>query len=184
MMTRRLVVPPIGLALAAAPAEAQQVGTATAGNPLSESTPPGGGTAPLVVGPTFDQAHPFADAVAPRLAATNPDRLTTEFLKQKREGRLFVDVNRNAYAQTAVAPYAVRARRGAPIALPIEWTDAANESLTPDGFTIRNVWDLLADRGDPWAGMEAARRPLPDLTESEKPNRSGRRKGAPRQGGS
>ena len=139
---------------------------------------------PITVGPSFEQAHLFADAMGQRLAATNPARLTTEFLKQKRDGRLFVDVNRNAYAQTAVAPYAVRARRGAPIALPIEWTDAASASLTPDGFTIRNIWDVLANREDPWAGMEAARRPLPDLTESEKPNRSGRRKGAPRQGGS
>ncbi len=139
---------------------------------------------PIVIGPSFEQAHLFADAIGQRLAATNPDRLTTEFLKQKREGRLFVDVNRNAYAQTAVAPYAVRARRGAPIALPIEWADAASASLTPDGFTIRNIWDLLAGREDPWAGMEAARRRLPDLTESEQPNRSGRRKGAPRLGGS
>src|SRR5580692_3871033 len=50
MKTSRLIVPLLGLALAAAPAVAQQVGTATAVNPLSESTPPGGSTAPLVVG--------------------------------------------------------------------------------------------------------------------------------------
>jgi hypothetical protein len=46
----RFIVPLIGVALAAAPAAAQQVGTATAVNPQSESTPPGGTTAPLVVG--------------------------------------------------------------------------------------------------------------------------------------
>ena len=50
MKTSQLIVPLLGLAFAAAPAVAQQVGTATAVNPLSESTPPGGSTAPLVVG--------------------------------------------------------------------------------------------------------------------------------------
>src|ERR1700686_2100441 len=48
--SNRFIVPLIGVVLAAAPVAAQQVGTATAVNPLSESTPPGGATAPLIVG--------------------------------------------------------------------------------------------------------------------------------------
>src|SRR5438132_13399794 len=55
---------------------------------------------PITVGSGFEDAHLFADHVAQRLAAHDPDHLTTEFMKQKREGRLFIDVNRNAYAQT------------------------------------------------------------------------------------
>ncbi len=129
----------------------------------------------------FEEAHIFADYVAQRLAASDPDQLTTEFIKQKREGRLFIDVNRNAYAQTAVAPYSVRARRAAPIALPIAWSDVEREMLRPDGITIRNLWDWLRDRDDPWKQMERSHRPLPDLTESDKPNRSGRRRGLTRQ---
>jgi bifunctional non-homologous end joining protein LigD len=136
---------------------------------------------PIAVGPGFEETHLFADQVAQRLAAGDPDHLTTEFIKQKREGRLFLDVNRNAYAQTVVAPYAVRARRAAPIAMPIAWSNVQQDSLRPDGVTIRNVWDWLRDRDDPWARLEGSRRALPSLTESEKPDRSGRRRGVSRQ---
>jgi bifunctional non-homologous end joining protein LigD len=133
--------------------------------------------APLTVRPTFEEVHLFADAIAQRLAAADPDHLTTEFTKQKREGRLFLDVNRNAYAQTAVAPYAVRARAGAPIAVPITWSDVENGGLRPDGVGIRNISKWLKGRDDPWKAMERSAKPLPPLKESETPDRSGRRKG-------
>ena len=135
---------------------------------------------PIAVSPGFEEVHLFADAMAQRLAATAPERLTTEFIKEKRAGRLFLDVNRNAYAQTVVAPYAVRARRTAPIAVPIAWSDVERDDLRPDGVTIRTVWDRLRGREDPWREMEGARRPLPALRESDGPNRSGRRRGKAR----
>ncbi len=136
--------------------------------------------APIIVGPTFEEVHLFADAVAQRLAAADADHLTTEFIKQKREGRLFLDVNRNAYAQTAVAPYAVRARAGAPIAMPIPWSDVQSDGLRPDGVGIRNVAEWLRGRDDPWRSMKRSQKPLPALKASEKPDRSGRRKGVSR----
>ena len=132
---------------------------------------------PIKVGPSFEEAHLFADYVSQQLAASDPQHLTTEFIKEKREGRLFLDVNRNAYAQTVVAPYAVRARAGAPIALPVAWSAVERDDLRPDGITIRTAWDWFDGHDDPWAEMEAARRPLPKLTDSERPDRSGRRKG-------
>jgi bifunctional non-homologous end joining protein LigD len=135
---------------------------------------------PITVGPGFEEAHLFADHVAQRLAATDPDHLTTEFMKQKREGRLFIDVNRNAYAQTAAAPYAVRARRTAPIAVPIAWPDVESNGLRPDGVTIRNIWEWLRDREDPWKQMESSARPLPAIGDALKPDRSGRRRGTAR----
>ena len=133
--------------------------------------------APITVGPTFEEVHLFADGVAQRLAASDPDHLTTEFTKQKREGRLFLDVNRNAYAQTAVAPYAVRAKRGAPIAVPVPWSDVESDALRPDGVGIRNISEWLRGRDDPWKSMERSSKPLPAFKESEVPDRSGRRKG-------
>ena len=138
---------------------------------------------PITVGLTFEEAHLFADSVGQRLAASDPDHLTTEFIKQSRQGRLFIDINRNAYAQTAVAPYAVRARRAAPIAVPIPWSEVERDTLRPDGITIRTIWDWLRDRDDPWEQMERSARPLPPLTESDKPDRSGRRRGVPRKDG-
>src|ERR1700730_18483361 len=133
--------------------------------------------APITVGPTFEEVHLFADGVAQRLAAADPDHLTTEFTKQKREGRLFLDVNRNAYAQTAVAPYAVRARAGAPIAVPVTWSDVESDGLRPDGVGIRTIAEWLKGRDDPWKSMERSQKPLPTLKEAEMPDRSGRRKG-------
>ena len=136
--------------------------------------------APITVGPTFHEVHLFADAVAQRLAADDPDHLTTEFLKEKRGGRLFLDVNRNAYAQTAVAPYAVRAKAGAPIAVPVDWSEVESSKLRPDGVGVRSIATWLKGRDDPWRSMERSRKPLPSLKDSEKPDRSGRRKGVSR----
>ena len=133
--------------------------------------------APIRVGPTFEEVHLFADSVAQRLMAEDPEHLTTEFLKQKREGRLFLDVNRNAYAQTAVAPYAVRAKAGAPVALPIDWSEVESSKLRPDGVGIGQVFQWLTGREDPWKSMERSQKPLPQLKEAEMPDRSGRRKG-------
>jgi bifunctional non-homologous end joining protein LigD len=136
--------------------------------------------APISVGPNFEEVHLFADSVAQRLMAADPEHLTTEFLKQKREGRLFLDVNRNAYAQTAVAPYAVRAKRGAPIAVPVTWSDVESDALRPDGVGMRNVSEWLRGRDDPWRSMEHSQKPLPPLQPTEMPDRSGRRKGVSR----
>jgi len=136
--------------------------------------------APISVGPSFEEVHLFADTIAQRLAASDPEHLTTEFTKQKREGRLFLDVNRNAYAQTAVAPYAVRARPGAPIAVPVSWSEVERDELRPDGVGIRTIAEWLKGRDDPWKSMERSQKPLPSLKESEMPDRSGRRKGVSR----
>lgn len=67
----------------------------------------------------FDDVREFARAVADVLAAAHPDRLTTAARKKDRGDRLYLDIQRNAYAQTAVAPLTVRARPGAPVATPI-----------------------------------------------------------------
>ena len=136
---------------------------------------------PISVGPDFETVHLFAENVAQRLAATDPDRLTTEFIKQKRGGRLFLDVNRNAYAQTAVAPYSVRERRGAPVAMPIEWSELDDDTLCSDTVNVGNVWEWVRERDDAWKDMDVARRPLPSLEEGERPDRSGRRRGLSRQ---
>jgi bifunctional non-homologous end joining protein LigD len=73
--------------------------------------------------------------------------------KDKRGERIYLDVMRNAYAQTAVAPYAARARPGAPVATPLQWDELGGRSLRPDRFTIRDVPKHLAAQGDPWSDM-------------------------------
>jgi bifunctional non-homologous end joining protein LigD len=107
----------------------------------------------------FDLARNFARDVAELLAARHKDRLTTEVRKNKRRGRLFLDTMRNAYAQTAVPPYAVRARPGAPVAVPLAWSELADPDLRGGSWNTRTVLSRL-DRDDPWKGMTRHARSL------------------------
>ncbi len=98
----------------------------------------------------FDDVRAVARRIVDGVAADHPGRLTTEQRKDKRRGRLFLDWLRNAYGQTAVAPYAVRARPGAPVACPIAWDELGD--IRARSVTMTNVASRL-DRADPWAGM-------------------------------
>jgi bifunctional non-homologous end joining protein LigD len=103
----------------------------------------------------FDEVRGFARAVAAHLAERHPDTLTVEQRKQARGSRVFLDYLRNAYGQTAVAPYAVRAIEGAPIATPLTWQEALTADLSPRQYTIENIFRRLGQRSDPWAGIES-----------------------------
>ncbi|MFJ2476471.1 non-homologous end-joining DNA ligase [Streptomyces sp. NPDC087659] len=105
---------------------------------------------PLVRRHAFDEVREFAKDVADLLAAAHPDRLTTEARKAARGDRLYLDVQRNGYAQTAVAPYSVRAREGAPVATPIGWDQLEDPGLTARRWNITDVADQAAT--DPWEG--------------------------------
>jgi bifunctional non-homologous end joining protein LigD len=107
----------------------------------------------------FDEVRRFARRVAGELADRVPDRFTVEQRIAARGGRLYLDTARNGYAQTAVAPYAVRAVDGAPVACPLEWDELGR--VDPQGFTVRNLFRRLARRPDPWADMTRAAAPLP-----------------------
>ncbi len=106
----------------------------------------------------FDTVRAFARDAADLLAARHPDRLTTEPRKAKRRGRLYLDTQRNAYAQTAVSPYGVRARPGAPVATPIDARELDDPELRADRWTLRTVGERLAD--DPWARTDTRGRSL------------------------
>jgi bifunctional non-homologous end joining protein LigD len=67
-----------------------------------------------------------------------------------RRGRVFVDTNRNAYAQTVAPAYAGQARRGAPVSVPLDGDELRSKDLRPDGVTIWSVFDRLDRVGDPW----------------------------------
>ncbi|MCM1975571.1 non-homologous end-joining DNA ligase [Streptomyces sp. G1] len=106
----------------------------------------------------FDDVRQFARDTADTLAAAHPDRLTTAARKKERGDRLYLDVQRNAYAQTAVAPFAVRAKPGAPVAVPVEWSALDDPGLHARRWTINDAADQA--RSDPWAGAPARGRAL------------------------
>lgn len=96
-----------------------------------------------------DEVRAFARDVAELLAGRYPDQLTTAPRKQARKGRLYLDVQRNAYAQISVTPYAVRALPGAPVATPLSWTELDDPDLGPQRWSLTALDARLKD-DDPW----------------------------------
>lgn len=95
------------------------------------------------------------------LAERHPDRLTTAVRKEARGGRLYLDVQRNAYAQTVVAPWSVRAKPGAPAATPISRRQLEDPELTARRWSLRDVAGVLEQlRSRPWAGVPGRGRSL------------------------
>jgi bifunctional non-homologous end joining protein LigD len=118
----------------------------------------------------FDSVREFARELAEIVVNQDVTRYTMEQRKNKRRGRVFIDTNRNAYAQTAVAPYAVRARRGAPVSVPLDWDELGTKGIRPDGYTIKTVLARLEKIEDPWrdfwqraASIDRARRKLEEI---------------------
>jgi bifunctional non-homologous end joining protein LigD len=106
---------------------------------------------PLQPGPDIEVVRDFAAELAALVAARDPGRLTVEWRKEKRHGRLLLDTARNGYAQTIVAPYSVRPRPEAPVATPIDWSELGR--VEPRSYTVANLRRRLARKPDPWAGM-------------------------------
>jgi len=109
---------------------------------------------PLDRSEDFDTVREFAKQAADRVADESSDRFTTAIRKEKRSGKLFIDVNRNAYGQTFVAPYAVRAREGAPVATPLRRDELGRANLHARSYTIENIFHRLGNIEDPWKGIK------------------------------
>jgi bifunctional non-homologous end joining protein LigD len=103
---------------------------------------------PLRPALAFDEVRGFARRCAEVLVEREPDLLTLEQRKAKRGDRVYVDIGRNAYGQTAVPAYAVRARPGAPVSTPITWAELGR--VAPAQFTVTSVRRRLARRACPW----------------------------------
>ena len=128
---------------------------------------------PLDRSADFDAVRGFAREAATLLAVRHPRKLTVEARIANRQGRLFLDTTRNAYAQTGVAPYAVRAHPGAPVATPLAWDELGDRGLDSQTYTLRTVLPRL-ERPDPWRdvvrrrqNLRAATRRLAELSSAE-----------------
>jgi bifunctional non-homologous end joining protein LigD len=116
----------------------------------------------LPISPTpWDEAKDFCHAVASAMAADAPDRYTATVSKTKRNKRIFIDYLRNSREATAVAPYSTRARPGAPVSTPIDWSEL--RALKSAGqYTVKNLPQRLARmRKDPWANIGRVKQKLP-----------------------
>ena len=95
-------------------------------------------TVPLAGKDKWGAVKSFAGSLANEMVAGAPDAYIATMSKAKRTGKIFIDYFRNDYTATAIADYGVRARPGAPVALPIEWKELKTLQ-SADQFTIKNV---------------------------------------------
>jgi bifunctional non-homologous end joining protein LigD len=107
-----------------------------------------------------DHVARFAAAVGRFFVSLAPDRLTQEFSKADRRGRIYVDTGRNGYGATFAAAYTVRAKPGAPVSAPCTWAEIESGHVEPQTFTLRNMPGRIRKIGDAWAGLRRRGRSL------------------------
>lgn len=105
----------------------------------------------------YEQVRRFARDLATLMAERQPELLTVEGRKDKRKGRLFLDWLRNSRGATNAAPYSLRARPGAPVSMPISWSEVEDRRLTAQRYKMK---DALAESSDPWKGWRRHARSL------------------------
>jgi bifunctional non-homologous end joining protein LigD len=101
----------------------------------------------------FDEVRGLVRDIAGILVRRQPEQLTDEQRKEKRGQRVFIDTMRNSYGQTAVAPYAVRAKQGAPVAAPIDWSELEDKGFNAQTYNIGNIFNKILLNKDPWDDM-------------------------------
>jgi bifunctional non-homologous end joining protein LigD len=112
--------------------------------------------------PTLEDSAAATRAIAARTVSLDPTIATAAFMKEDREGKVFVDATRSGGA-TVVAAYSPRARPGVPVSFPIDWADL--DDVAPGDFTVHTALAHLGDT-DPWAAHMPSPQRLPaDLVE-------------------
>ena len=115
---------------------------------------------PIVPTP-WERAKAFAKAVAETMEADQPDRYVSTATKAKRNKRIFVDYLRNSREATAVAPYSTRARPGAPVSVPIDWSELKSLK-SANQYTVQNLLQRMSRlRKDPWVNIGRTKQQLP-----------------------
>ncbi|KQZ67764.1 MULTISPECIES: DNA ligase D [unclassified Lysobacter] len=118
---------------------------------------------PIQRGPDWAAVKHFCEAFADAMVERTPLRYVATASKAKRQGRIFIDWLRNARGATSVASWSLRARAGAPVAMPLRWDELARVGA-PNAFDLAKAQRRAARlRADPWEGFASARQRLPKL---------------------
>jgi len=107
---------------------------------------------PIGEGQSFDTAVGLADLFGNLLARAYPEIATVERMRDKRDGKMYIDTKQTGASRTIVCPYSVRATPTASVSMPIPW-DAVTRDLDPRAFTLRNVPAHVKAHGDAMAAF-------------------------------
>jgi DNA ligase D-like protein (predicted polymerase) len=159
--------PPEGASFPAAAAAARLVAAALKEVGLSGAVKTSGAKGLHVFVPITDtatwDAAAATRAIAARAERLDPQLATTAFIKEDRDGKVFLDSTR-AGGATVVAAYSPRIRPGTPVSFPVAWEDL--DHVAPADFTVATAMELL-DGGDPWSDLMPEPRPVPQALVDE-----------------
>ena len=114
--------------------------------------------APIARRSTFEQTYVFAERASRLLEQRHPGKVTTEWLKKKRQGVL-VDHRQNGWGKTIASVYSVRPKPGAPVSTPLHW-DELTPDVRPRDFTMQVALERIDRHGDLFAPVLEEPRPL------------------------
>jgi bifunctional non-homologous end joining protein LigD len=114
--------------------------------------------APIARRATFEQTYAFAEQASRLLEQRHPGKVTTEWLKKKREGVL-VDHRQNGWGKTIASVYSVRPKPGAPVSTPLHW-DELTPGVRPRDFSMEVALGRIERHGDLFAPVLEDPRPL------------------------
>ena len=113
---------------------------------------------------TWETVKLFARTFAHLVAVEEPERYVATMSKAKRSGKIFVDWLRNEEQATAISPFSIRARAGAPVAMPLSW-EALEGETSASGYNLRTAAEhgsKIAPKRERPASLEAVARRLID----------------------
>lgn len=111
---------------------------------------------------SFEKVRNYAKKLIKELIEKHPKKYTEKSAKSGRSEKVYIDYLRNAYAQTHIAPYSIRAKENAPIAVPISWQDLQKKDFHSQYYHLKNAYNsIFKRRKDPWKGFEKKHVSLP-----------------------
>jgi bifunctional non-homologous end joining protein LigD len=114
--------------------------------------------APITRRSSFEQTYAFAESASRLLEQRHPGKVTTEWLKKKREGVL-VDHRQNGHGKTIASAYSVRPKPGAPVSTPLRWEELTKD-VRPRTFGMAQALERIAEHGDLFVPVLEDPRPL------------------------
>ena len=116
---------------------------------------------PLAPVHPFDDVRAFFERLGEELCREHEDLVTTDYDVAGRHGRILIDYAQNSRGKTTVAPYSVRPKPGAPVALPMTWDELEEWSRSKKEWSLRDVPKRVEQRGDALEPALKLRQKLP-----------------------